>query len=62
MTVILSSCCRYRLTEKRKTMSILQDLIEDDGDDKPPYITLIDQLFAFIGSDPEKAVSVCYLC
>ncbi|KAK7087914.1 probable E3 ubiquitin-protein ligase HECTD4 isoform X2 [Littorina saxatilis] len=48
---------RYRLTEKRKTMSILQDLIEDDGDDKPPYITLIDQLFAFIGSDPEKAVS-----
>ena len=42
-------------------MSILQDLIEDDGDDKPPYITLIDQLFAFIGSDPEKAVSVCLL-
>ena len=46
------------MTEKRKPMSILQDLIEDDGDDKPPYITLIDQLFAFIGSDPEKAVSL----
>lgn len=43
-------------------MSILQDLIEDDGDDKPPYITLIDQLFAFIGSDPEKAVSVVIVC
>ena len=42
-------------------MSILQDLIEDDGDDKPPYITLIDQLFAFIGSDPEKAVSVVFI-
>ncbi|KAL8604631.1 hypothetical protein ACOMHN_013411 [Nucella lapillus] len=51
------SLLRYRLTEKRKTMSVLQDLIEDEGDDKPPYITLIDQLFAFIGSDPEKAVS-----
>lgn len=38
-------------------MSILQDLIEDESDDKPPYITLIDQLFSFIGSDPEKAVS-----
>ena len=46
------------MTEKRKPMSILQDLIEDDGDDKPPYITLIDQLFSFIGSDPEKAVSL----
>ncbi|KAK7506010.1 hypothetical protein BaRGS_00002732 [Batillaria attramentaria] len=48
---------RWRLTEKRKTMSILQDLLEDESDDKPAYITLIDQLFAFIGSDPEKAVS-----
>ncbi|XP_025090246.1 probable E3 ubiquitin-protein ligase HECTD4 isoform X2 [Pomacea canaliculata] len=48
---------RWRLTERRKTMSILQDLIEDESDDKPPYITLIDQLFSFIGSDPEKAVS-----
>nr|KAG5713128.1 hypothetical protein BaRGS_007655 [Batillaria attramentaria] len=42
--------------EKRKTMSILQDLLEDESDDKPAYITLIDQLFAFIGSDPEKAL------
>jgi hypothetical protein len=45
------------MSEKRKTLSILQDLTEDHGDDKPPYITLIDQLFAFMGSDPEKAVS-----
>ncbi|KAK6968629.1 E3 ubiquitin-protein ligase HECTD4 [Biomphalaria glabrata] len=37
--------------------SILQDLVDDGDEDKPPHVIVIDQLFAFIGNDPEKAVS-----
>ena len=49
---------RWRQGEKfRRTASILQDLVEDGDGDKPPHVSLIDQLFSFIGSDPEKAVS-----
>ncbi|KAK3804042.1 hypothetical protein RRG08_062412 [Elysia crispata] len=44
------------------TAALLSDLLDDgdDGDgerDRPPHVVVIDQLFAFIGSDPEKAVS-----
>lgn len=44
------------------TAALLSDLVDDgdDGDgerDRPPHVVVIDQLFAFIGSDPEKAVS-----
>ncbi|CAG5121382.1 unnamed protein product, partial [Candidula unifasciata] len=49
---------RWRHGDKQKfTASILQDLVDDGDQDKPPHIVVIDQLFAFIGSDPEKAVS-----
>ncbi|XP_013380029.1 probable E3 ubiquitin-protein ligase HECTD4 isoform X2 [Lingula anatina] len=41
----------------KKTASILQDLVEDDSKDKPPYVVLIDLLFSFMGSNPEQAVS-----
>ncbi|GFO01128.1 HECT domain-containing e3 ubiquitin protein ligase 4 [Plakobranchus ocellatus] len=42
--------------------ALLSDIVdgrdETDGDqDRPPHVVVIDQLFAFIGSDPEKAVS-----
>lgn len=34
---------------------------EEDDREKPTHVLLIDQLFSFIGSNPEKAVSVEYL-
>ena len=39
-------------------MSLLQGLV-DEGihSNRPPHMPLLDQLFAFIGSAPEKAVS-----
>jgi len=52
--IILS--CRHRQAQKKGTASILQDLVEEDYG-KPPHVVLIDQLFSFIGSSPEKAVS-----
>ncbi|XP_059171920.1 probable E3 ubiquitin-protein ligase HECTD4 isoform X2 [Physella acuta] len=41
----------------RHPSSILQDFVDDGEEDKPPHVIVIDQLFAFIGTDPEKAVS-----
>ena len=34
-----------------------QDIVEEAVKDKPPHILLVEQLFSFIGSEPEKAVS-----
>lgn len=48
---------RRRQARKKAVVSILQDLVEEDQVDKPPHIVLIDQLFNFIGSNPEKAIS-----
>lgn len=47
---------RKRKTHRRTPSSVLQDLVEGEGRDKPPHIILIEQLFSFIGSNPEKAV------
>jgi hypothetical protein len=49
----------YRRQHKHKKgpVHILQDLVEQDERDRPPYVTLIEQLFSFIGSDPENSVS-----
>lgn len=51
---------RRRQARKKAVVSILQDLVEEDQVDKPPHIVLIDQLFNFIGSNPEKAVSIYF--
>ncbi|WAR02868.1 HECD4-like protein [Mya arenaria] len=49
---------RRRPKQKAGPMSLLQDLVEEnDGKGLPPHVILIGQLFSFIGSDPEKAVS-----
>jgi len=34
-----------------------QSLSEEDEREKPAHVLLLDQLFSFIGSNPEKAVS-----
>jgi len=47
---------RGRYAQKTGPTSILQDLVEEVGD-RPPHAILIDQLFSFIGSNPENAVS-----
>lgn len=47
---------RKRKTHRRTPSSVLQDLVEGEGRDKPPHTILIEQLFSFIGSNPEKAV------
>ncbi|XP_062590799.1 probable E3 ubiquitin-protein ligase HECTD4 isoform X2 [Saccostrea cucullata] len=48
---------RKRKTHRRTPSSVLQDLVDGEGRDKPPHTILIDQLFSFIGSNPEKAIS-----
>ena len=45
---------------RRSASSILQDLVVEDKEgrgDKPQHVLLIEQLFSFIGSEPERAVS-----
>lgn len=39
-------------------MAVLQDLAgsEEDDRDQPAHVLLLDQLFNFVGSNPEKAV------
>ena len=61
---------RRRQGEKiRRSTSFLQDLMMDEcARDKPQHVQLIDQLFSFIGGEPERAVScsqflqVCDIC
>ena len=48
--------CVFRRRHKRGPVSILQGLVDDEVASRAPHIVLIDQLFAFIGSNPEKAV------
>ena len=48
---------RKRQAQRKGPASILQDLVEDEAHDRPPHVILLDQLFSFIGSNPEKAVS-----
>ncbi|XP_053376531.1 probable E3 ubiquitin-protein ligase HECTD4 [Mercenaria mercenaria] len=49
---------KRRPKHKQGPMSILQDLIEDhDEKGQSPHVVLIGQLFSFIGSNPEKAIS-----
>ncbi|XP_055995500.1 probable E3 ubiquitin-protein ligase HECTD4 isoform X2 [Ostrea edulis] len=48
---------RKRKSHRRTPSSVLQDLVDGEGRDKPPHTILIDQLFSFIGSSPEKAIS-----
>jgi len=43
---------------KGGAMSLLADLVEEEGRGLPPHVSLIAQLFSFIGSDPEKAVRI----
>ncbi|KAK3084084.1 hypothetical protein FSP39_007865 [Pinctada imbricata] len=47
----------HRRKQKRGASSVLQDLVEEENKDLPPHVTLIEQLFLFIGSEPEKAIS-----
>ncbi len=48
---------RKRQAARKGPASILQDLVEEENNDRPPHVILIEQLFTFIGSNPEKAVS-----
>ena len=49
---------RRRPGQKLGPTSILQGLVEDNEEKgKPPHVILIGQLFSFIGSEPQKAVS-----
>lgn len=58
LTEVSCLLSRWRHGDKQKfSTSILQDLVDDGDEDKPPHVIVIDQLFAFIGSNPEKAVS-----
>ncbi|XP_063396384.1 probable E3 ubiquitin-protein ligase HECTD4 [Mytilus trossulus] len=42
---------------KKGPVHILQDLVEEEEKDRPPYVTVIEQLFSFIGSDPQNTIS-----
>lgn len=55
--VLLVFFGRKRKSHRRTPSSVLQDLVDGEGRDKPPHTILIDQLFSFIGNSPEKAVS-----
>ncbi|KAL3856755.1 hypothetical protein ACJMK2_011476 [Sinanodonta woodiana] len=52
---------RRRQSQRLGPNSILQDLVEDEElgshEHRPPHVALLSQLFQFIGSDPEKAIS-----
>ena len=52
---------RRRPGQKLGPTSVLQGLIEDNEEKgKPPHVILIGQLFSFIGSEPQKAVSTMF--
>jgi len=58
-TTSLFDFCRRQPKHKPGPMTILQDLVEDQEEKGlAPHVSLIGQLFSFIGSDPEKAVSL----
>lgn len=40
----------------KRTTSILQDLVDEGDEDKPPHIIVIGHLFAFVGNDPLNMV------
>ncbi|OWF52164.1 E3 ubiquitin-protein ligase HECTD4 [Mizuhopecten yessoensis] len=54
---VLKIRSRKRHGKRKGPASVLQELAEDDNKDVPPHVVLVDQLFSFIGSDPEKAIS-----
>ena len=49
---------RKRQAYKKVPALILEGMLEGEERDKPPHVVLIHQLFAFIGSNPEKAVRI----
>ena len=49
---------RKRQAHRKVPTILLQDLVTDEGRDRPPHVILLDQLFTFIGSNPEKAVII----
>lgn len=56
--IMLIRLFRRRPGQKLGPTSVLQGLIEDNEEKgKPPHVILIGQLFSFIGSEPQKAVS-----
>lgn len=73
MTVIISKCksvsfiivfVRRRLhpsSHRSSSFTLLQSLAIEDSKDKPTYSVLLCQLFAFIGTSPDQAVSVILL-
>ena len=53
----LTVCCRKRQAQKKGPTSILQNLVEQE-EGQAPQVVLLHQLFSFIGSSPERAVSI----
>lgn len=50
---------RRRQAHRKGPQSILQNLVEQQ-EAKAPQVALLHQLFAFIGSSPERAVSIIF--
>ncbi|XP_026544984.1 probable E3 ubiquitin-protein ligase HECTD4 [Notechis scutatus] len=48
---------RHVPSHRSSSFTLLQSLAIDDSRDKPTYSVLLGQLFAFIGTNPEQAVS-----
>ena len=51
---------RKRQAHRKVPALILEGMLEGEERDKPPHVVLIHQLFAFIGSNPEKAVGIYF--
>lgn len=48
---------RHVASHRSSSFTLLQSLTIEDSRDKPTYSVLLGQLFAFIGTNPDQAVS-----